>query len=48
MRPNNAHRLAMLRNRAAAGSDDAAELFAAFRLNVNPADAALLGHRRPG
>jgi hypothetical protein len=45
MRADNAQLVEMLRNRA---SDDAAELFAVLQLDLDPADAALLGHFGPG
>lgn len=48
MRADNAQLVAMLRNRAVAGSDDAAELFAVLQLDLDPADAALLGDFGPG
>jgi hypothetical protein len=44
MRADNALLVAMLRNRAVAGSDDTADLFAVLQLDLDPADAALLGH----
>ena len=48
MRADNTQRVAMLRNRAVAGSDDAAELFAVVQLDLDLAHAALLGHFGPG
>jgi hypothetical protein len=47
MRADNAQLVAMLRNRAVAGSGDAADLFAVLRFDLDPADAALLGHFGP-
>ena len=48
MRADNAPLVAMVRNHAVAGSDDAAELFAVLQLALDPADAALLGRFGPG
>ena len=48
MRADHAQLVAMLRNRAVAGSGDDAELLDVRQLDLNPADAALLGHFGPG
>ena len=48
MRTDNAQPVAKLRNRAVAGSDDAAAMLAVLQLDLDPADAVLLRHFGPG
>ena len=48
MPADKAQLVAMMRNHAVAGTDDAAELFAVLQLDLDPAEAALLGRFGPG